>query len=191
MKNAIARILTTVIGLVLLPVSAGATLVGLNLSAQLETVFPGASVHTQFTFPAVVGSGLEFDGVMQFVGGSAGLGRVILNFDDTILTVTNEQFGGISGIGGTHGLYVTRFTNLHPSIVGIEYVGDSSPNNKPRILFVPEINEAQLVFKNWGVNLVEVFEFQTSPVPIPEPSTLAILGLGLAGLGVMRRRRAT
>ena len=41
------------------------------------------------------------------------------------------------------------------------------------------------------LNVLDAMVNYTAPTAVPEPATFALFGLGLAGLGYMRRRRAT
>jgi MYXO-CTERM domain-containing protein len=185
----ITRLLAGILGLVLFSGSTSAMLLGTSIDARLESVSVNSAVGIQFITPAtIVDPGVEFSGAMR-LGGSGDptdpLFGIILDFDDTSLTITPQQLSPVSGIGGDFGLIVVRLFNISPSIIGVTETFASGGTTQ--VLFTPSISEIQIVFSYWNTNLLHRFEFDFAPVPEPGPMTFLLFGLAV--LGVMRRRR--
>lgn len=183
---------------VLMPKAAKADLIGSNVTGAITT-HGVVNLTTQFSSPAIVGSGVEFTGAVTDVRSFTY--DITADFSATGLTVgiTSPTDDG-ANIGSGFSIYTLTFTDaaFGASMPETSLTCNSDIHSACNIFGGPPSFSNSLIGDTMiGSTLTlnfeaiasgEIFTFQT-PAAAPEPGSFALLGTGmLAGIGALRRR---
>ena len=163
------------------PEARAATLDGMTLSAvylypDVGTVYSDATETGPFTVGAGVDASIDVEGVTD----------ILLDFASNALTVTfNTTLTNPTWVNSSfNGLQISLLSGA--AFTGFSHTGGSiSP-------FGTSFDGGNL-FISWpGVSYVDgsTMSFDVAVAPVPLPATLPFLAAGMAGLAVLRRRRA-
>jgi hypothetical protein len=125
--------------------------------------------------------GMDQGGIAGMLGqfALAGTDHRFANGQQLLFTDTVHWKGGTNGFNGNY----QAVTDLGANGVGPwGHMGDTS--NDARWIWVGDANANNLVYFSTKISAVQ------APADLPEPGSVALLGLGLAGLGLLRRRKA-
>ncbi|PVV13882.1 MAG: hypothetical protein B6D77_03925 [gamma proteobacterium symbiont of Ctena orbiculata] len=170
------RILKTVLtGLLGLPFTAQAIMIGDTINGSGNTLTPGT---------AIIGAGIEFEahgGYMDF------------DFDENLLTVSVTNLISWSGFGD----YI--FSDFNDVITGVTMTSNTFVSGLTDFSFDDhsitldiDSGERQLdMSRAEAVFAIQTYTGTNTNSNVPEPSTLLLLGAGIAGIGASRLRRST
>jgi hypothetical protein len=189
--------------LMLRPLTAGAApvLIGDSVDAGL---FSAGTVVTQLTSPAVVGSGVEFTGVVQEPGSYGSLWDVWVDIGASSFSIGWKSRGPTMSIGApftvigltlvgldfTPAAIITGVTRTGYSCTPASFVCNGAVPIDPVLNFTEHaINLDFSRIRSSEVYTFDIATTESTPTPVPEPGSLALLGTGFATFIAGRRRR--
>jgi hypothetical protein len=174
-------------------------LTGTTVFGEIISKTPGLLVTTQFSPSAVVGPGVEFNGVIDLPGLLEGF-NISADFGADDLTIVFSSHEPFANVQDSDGLLDLSFIGFPPSLDFEHFthtcdasVGAYCPNT-PEGLQGQFTSTGEMDFVFISLFSGDTYVFNNDPPvtpgsPVPEPSTFALLGTGALGFaGALRRR---
>lgn len=180
-----------------LPASANPILTGDSIQGALST--NQGPVDTQFTSPAVVGSGTEFSG--SFTDYFSQIWNIFVDIGQSSFTVgivgstdraniassaSNLLEIVLSDLDFTPSTIISSVVNSGYNCISSDYSCTAQGNgpNISGLSFTADSIDVSFNLLRSG----ETYTFDINPTTVPEPNTIALLGIGLIGIGIGRRK---
>jgi hypothetical protein len=173
------------------------SLTGLTVTGSLMSHFP---VVTPFPSSAVIGAGVEFQGVVDDIYGDTF--DISANFTDSSLIIAVTSPIDFANVFSSSGLMTLSFSGLPTDLTGFALTDFTCISTVcSAFMFDPGEGSGldsnsysgstlNLDFNNILSGQTYTFSEEPPPSAVPEPSTLLLLSIGLAGaVGVSFRRR--
>lgn len=180
------------LALLIAPAAHASSLTGDVLNGSISYIHPGLTLSNQFSSPATVGSGVEFNGsVFLFENYDI---SADFSSNALVLSVVGPLYSGIE-TGNSLPLITLTFSGF-PS----GFAGFSSPTYSNNAAFAPGGNTFRSDSYSGSTFIVNLnglgngdtytFDALPTPSPTPEPGSITLVLTGLAGAAEMFRRRA-